>query len=184
MYKKGDDEAMIHNRNSFSKKNFFSRLRDCVSDKSKGAELWGIENKNIYKWSTLFGCKAYNVNILTINERGKLKWRTSRENWGVAGCAKGTSSAGFWPVGNPCSSKIPADNQKVDRKFTSEGIHSPRKRKQVTRGHNIVANGWAGASNPHPHPNPPQTYAKGIKKRSFSHFSTRAHGPTDGQSLL
>ena len=26
--------------------------------------------------------------------------------------------------------------------------------KQVTRGHNIVANGWAGASNPHPHPNP------------------------------
>ena len=27
--------------------------------------------------------------------------------------------------------------------------------KQVTRGHNIVADGWAGASNPHPHPMPP-----------------------------
>ena len=26
--------------------------------------------------------------------------------------------------------------------------------KQVTQGHNIVADGWAGASNPHPHPNP------------------------------
>ena len=24
--------------------------------------------------------------------------------------------------------------------------------KQVTRGHNIVADGWAGAANPHPHP--------------------------------
>ena len=29
--------------------------------------------------------------------------------------------------------------------------------KQVTRGHNIVADGWAGASNPHPHPDPPPT---------------------------
>ena len=25
---------------------------------------------------------------------------------------------------------------------------------QVTRGHNIVADGWAGAANPHPHPTP------------------------------
>ena len=25
---------------------------------------------------------------------------------------------------------------------------------QMTQGHNIVANGWAGASNPLPHPNP------------------------------
>ena len=28
------------------------------------------------------------------------------------------------------------------------------KMQQVTRGHNIVADGWAGASNLHPHPNP------------------------------
>ena len=27
----------------------------------------------------------------------------------------------------------------------------------MTRGHNIVADGWAGASNPHPNPNPPPT---------------------------
>ena len=29
--------------------------------------------------------------------------------------------------------------------------------KQVTRGQNIVADGWAGASNFNPHPNPPPT---------------------------
>ena len=29
--------------------------------------------------------------------------------------------------------------------------------KQVTRGHNVVTDGWAGASNPHPHLNPPPT---------------------------
>ena len=32
---------------------------------------------------------------------------------------------------------------------------NPQKKKQVTQGHNIVADGWAGASNPHPHPMPP-----------------------------
>ena len=32
-----------------------------------------------------------------------------------------------------------------------------KEKKQVTPGHNIVADGWAGASNPHPHPNPPPT---------------------------
>ena len=67
------------------------------------------------------------------------------------------------------------------------------KLKQVTRGHNIVADGWAGASNPHPHPMPPHqhTYPKKYLKRSFFHFSTRGlrtdrrtDGPTDGQSLL
>ena len=56
---------------------------------------------------------------------------------------------------------------------------------QVTRGHNIVADGWAGASNPHPHPMPPHqhTYPKKYLKRSFFHFSTRGLR-TDGQSLL
>ena len=29
---------------------------------------------------------------------------------------------------------------------------------QVTRGHNIIADGWAGASNPHPHLGPHSTY--------------------------
>ena len=50
---------------------------------------------------------------------------------------------------------------------------------QVTRGHNIVADGWAGASNPHPLPMPHTHTQKKHLKRSFSHFSTRVHGPTD-----
>ena len=32
-----------------------------------------------------------------------------------------------------------------------------RIKEQVTRGHNIVADGWAGASKPHPHPKAPPT---------------------------
>ena len=72
--------------------------------------------------------------------------------------------------------------------------------KQVTRGHNIVADGWAGAANPHPHPtpNPPPNSPsntdihKKLLKRSFSNFWTSWHartngrtdGQMDGQSLL
>ena len=51
-------------------------------------------------------------------------------------------------------------------------------RKQVTRGHNIVADGWAGASNPHFDPTHPPTAHK-HQKRSLSYFSTRAHGRMD-----
>ena len=50
---------------------------------------------------------------------------------------------------------------------------------QVTRGHNIVADGWAGASNPYPHSDIHKKYLK----RSFFHFSTRSsrtNGRTDG----
>ena len=63
---------------------------------------------------------------------------------------------------------------------------------QVTRGHNIVADGWAGASNPHPHPNPHPTL-KHMQKVSktvifllFDSITTdqRTDGWTDGQSLL
>ena len=43
-------------------------------------------------------------------------------------------------------------------------------RKHVTRGHNIVADGWAGAANPHPHPNPHLKYTKSICKACFSTF--------------
>ena len=69
-------------------------------------------------------------------------------------------------------------------------------RKQVTRGHNIVADGWAGASNPHPHPNPPPTLKptqKVSKMLVFPLFDSittdgRTDGPMDqwmdGQSLL
>ena len=40
--------------------------------------------------------------------------------------------------------------------------------KQVMRGHNIVADGWAGASNPHPHPNIHHTQK--VSKTLFFHF--------------
>ena len=44
----------------------------------------------------------------------------------------------------------------------------------VTRGHNIVADGWAGASNPHQHPNPlhTQTYTRIIYNACFPHFNS------------
>ena len=55
---------------------------------------------------------------------------------------------------------------------------------QVTRGHNIVADGWAGASNPHQHPNLPPTLKFTQKvsklKRSFPRFSARSPWQTDG----
>ena len=64
--------------------------------------------------------------------------------------------------------------------------------KQVTRGHNIVADGWAEAANPDTRPTPHQTafqiqtHTQKASKRSFSHFSTCVHrlmdGPTDGQT--
>ena len=38
----------------------------------------------------------------------------------------------------------------------------PSSLKQVTRGHNIVADGWAGASNPHPFSNPNPTLGGSI----------------------
>ena len=55
----------------------------------------------------------------------------------------------------------------------------------MTRRHNIVADGWAGAAKPHPHPTPhptplpTQTHTQKASKTLVSHFSTRAHGPTD-----
>ena len=40
------------------------------------------------------------------------------------------------------------------RKRTIEAKEKEGK-EQVARGHNIVADGWAGASNSYPHPTPP-----------------------------
>ena len=54
---------------------------------------------------------------------------------------------------------------------------------QVTRGHNIVAEGWAGASYPHPYPMPlSQTQKKTSKTLNFALFVStdqRTNGPTD-----
>ena len=60
------------------------------------------------------------------------------------------------------------------------------KSKQVTWGHNIVVDGWAGAANSHPHPTFTQPsfqhryIHKKLLKRSSYHFSTCVHGRTDG----
>ena len=69
-------------------------------------------------------------------------------------------------------------------------VDGKKRWKQVTRGHHIVADVWAGASYPHPNPTPlptPLPTQKHWQKASktFSHFSTRrTDGPTDGESLL
>ena len=67
---------------------------------------------------------------------------------------------------------------------------------QVTRGPNIVADGWAGASNPHPYPNllPTLKHTQKVSKTLvFPRFNSmtldgptdqRTNGLTDGQSLL
>ena len=60
--------------------------------------------------------------------------------------------------------------------FGVEFLKNGSEIKQVTQGHNIVADGWAGASNPQPHPNttPLQhthTYTNcGIINARFSRF--------------
>merc|ERR1712002_656586 len=59
--------------------------------------------------------------------------------------------------------------------------------KQVTRGHNIVADGWAGASNPDPHSNshPTRKHSQKVSKTLvFPLFDSiitdgRTDGPTD-----
>ena len=59
---------------------------------------------------------------------------------------------------------------------------SVKKEKQVTRGHNFLADRWAGASNPHPDPNSPihiRTYAK-VSKTLF-HLRSWTKRPTDRQ---
>ena len=62
--------------------------------------------------------------------------------------------------------------------YSSNDVHNARTiRKQVTRGHHIVADGWAGAANPHPHPTPfpTQKHSQKASNRTFFHFLTRAH---------
>ena len=74
--------------------------------------------------------------------------------------------------------KAPAVPPSVHSKWPNHG-----QTKQVTRGHNIVADGWAGASNPHPHPNQPPTLRptqKVSKTLVFPLFNSMTpYGPTD-----
>ena len=53
------------------------------------------------------------------------------------------------------------------------------KRKQLPRGHNIAADGWAGASNPHIHPNPHSCkHRQTGYKHSFWQLKKRKNGYT------
>ena len=64
----------------------------------------------------------------------------------------------------------------------------------MTRGHNIVADWWAEASNPHPHPHPPRRHSHTRRQSqqqhqtcAFSEFSTRSlwtNGRTDRRTDL
>ena len=58
--------------------------------------------------------------------------------------------------------------------------------KQVTRGHNNVADGWAGASNPLANPNPPYTLKRTQKVFNNTSFPTfrlmLMDGPTEGRT--
>ena len=59
-------------------------------------------------------------------------------------------------------------------------------KEQVTWGHNILANGWAGACNPiHPPPTHRDNHNCSIANTRFRTFNMDVmDGPTDGQILL
>ena len=79
----------------------------------------------------------------------------------------------------------------LNRNCILNKIVSNDKKKQVTRGHNIVADGRAGAANPHPHPTPHPTplptethTQKASETLIFPLFDScsRINGPMDGQT--
>ena len=56
--------------------------------------------------------------------------------------------------------------------------------KQVTRGYNIVANGWAGVYNPPPHPHTPQMHIFTRALRSDGLMVQRINRHTLVESLV
>ena len=80
--------------------------------------------------------------------------------------------------------EAPKRGRTVAEGWAGAVMQKPLVIQQVTRGHNIVADGWAGASNPHPHPTPTPhlNLHKKYLKCSFFHFPTQlpqTEGPTD-----
>ena len=64
------------------------------------------------------------------------------------------------------------EEHKEEEKVEEEEEEKEKKeeKEQVTQGHNIIADGWAGASNTHPHPKPHSIHKRTKKKnpkRSF-----------------
>jgi len=65
------------------------------------------------------------------------------------------------------------ESWKGRRLYTISNLEKGRQmQKQVSQGHNIVADRWAGASNPHPHANPNPTHK--YLKHSFFNFFTQS----------
>ena len=52
-----------------------------------------------------------------------------------------------------------AKKKEKKRKRRKRNKQNPIEKKQVTRGHNIVADGWAGANNPHAYSLPPHAHS-------------------------
>ena len=68
---------------------------------------------------------------------------------------------------------LPSLRRRLEKRFMAMIDHD--RSKQVTRGYNIVAAGWAGASNPYSYPNPnlnPNNHKH--LERSFFHFLTQS----------
>ena len=83
-------------------------------------------------------------------------------------------------------SRVKREEEEEEGKKDRE--HEQEQEEQVTRGHNIIANGLAGAANPHPHPRPHPTpfpirthTRKASKMLFFPLFDScsRMDGPTD-----
>ena len=54
---------------------------------------------------------------------------------------------------------------------------------QVTRGHNIVVDGWAGALNPHPQLKSPHSHTQNASKTlALFDSCSRTNGPTERQT--
>ena len=86
----------------------------------------------------------------------------------------------WWLDQNPFSMLTTEKTQRTSSTFNDAFLP-----KQVTGGHNVLADRWAGASNLHPHPylDPhTQTYTNKYQERSFSHFWLDHYGQTNQQT--
>ena len=61
-------------------------------------------------------------------------------------------------------------------------VKRTNERKQVTRGHNIIADGWAGTCNSHPHPRPHHTQTITTAALKMQLGQLDQHRPMDGQT--
>ena len=73
------------------------------------------------------------------------------------------------------------ERQKEKRITRRKDMDSEVIKQQVTRAHNIVADRWAGASNPYPHPKPHSLHMH-TKKYPKHYFQLDHHSQTNGRA--